>query len=139
MELVKIEALLEKYFDAETSVQEEHLLKEFFSSDEVPEHLEVYRPMFAFAVKESKLKDQSPYRLKTKRRLSPMMKIAASITVIVSIGIFAKQYQERKQAEFAYEQTMMAMELIADHFDKAKESISYLEVYEESKNKIFKK
>jgi hypothetical protein len=66
------------------------------------------------------------------------MKIAASITVVVSIGIFAREYQQKKQAEYAYEQTMMAMELIANHFDKAKESISYLELYEESKNKIFK-
>lgn len=139
MELVKIEALLEKYFDAETSVKEEQVLKSFFSSEEVPAHLEVYRSMFAYAVQESKLKDKTTFRPKVRKRLSPMMKIAASITVIVSIGLFARQYQQKKQAEFAYHQTMMAMELISNNFNKAKESLSYLEVYEESKDKIFKK
>jgi hypothetical protein len=138
MELARIEALLEKYFDAETSLAEEAILKQFFTSEEVPAHMEVYRPMFVYAVEESKLKDQTPYRIKSRKSLSPLMKIAASITVVVSIGIFAREYQQKKQAEYAYEQTMMAMELIANHFDKAKESISYLELYEESKNKIFK-
>jgi len=139
MELVKIEALLEKYFEAETSLKEEAILKSFFSSDQVPAHLEMYRPMFAYAVAESKLKDQTPYRIRSKRRLSPFMKIAASITVVVSIGIFAREYQQKKQAEYAYQQTMAAMELIANQFDKAKQSIGYLELYEDSKNKIFKK
>lgn len=139
MELVKIEALLEKYFEAETSVKEEQQLKQFFSADEVPAHLEVYRPMFSYTVVESKIKDQHPYQILYKRRLSPWMKMAASITLIVSIGIFAKQYQQRKQAQYAYEQTVMALQLISSNFDKAKNSIAYLEVFEDTTIKIYKK
>ena len=44
---MKTEELLEKYFDGQTTCEEERTLRRFFSSDQVPEHLEVYRPLFA--------------------------------------------------------------------------------------------
>ena len=44
---MKIEELLEKYFDGQTTCEEERALRRFFASDQVPEHLEVYRPLFA--------------------------------------------------------------------------------------------
>ena len=44
---MKTEELLEKYFDGQTTCEEERALRRFFASDQVPEHLEVYRPLFA--------------------------------------------------------------------------------------------
>ena len=44
---MKTEKLLEKYFDGQTTCEEERALRRFFASDQVPEHLEVYRPLFA--------------------------------------------------------------------------------------------
>lgn len=43
-----IETLLNKYFEGETTCEEERKLRRFFAEGLVPEHLEVYRPMFAF-------------------------------------------------------------------------------------------
>ena len=43
-----IETLLNKYFEGETTCEEERRLRRFFAEGLVPEHLEVYRPMFAF-------------------------------------------------------------------------------------------
>lgn len=40
MELVKIEDLLEKYFQGETSIAEENELRNYFSSSNVAQHLE---------------------------------------------------------------------------------------------------
>lgn len=44
---MKTEELLEKYFDGQTTCEEERELRRFFASDQVPENLEVYRPLFA--------------------------------------------------------------------------------------------
>ena len=43
-----IETLLNKYFEGETPCEEARRLRRFFAEGLVPEHLEVYRPMFAF-------------------------------------------------------------------------------------------
>lgn len=43
---MKTEELLEKYFDGQTTCEEERALRRFFASNRVPEHLEVYRPLF---------------------------------------------------------------------------------------------
>ena len=43
-----IETLLEQYFEGQTSVEEEATLRQYFSLDSVPEHLEMYRPLFVY-------------------------------------------------------------------------------------------
>lgn len=45
---MNIEELLNKYFEGETTCEEERQLRQYFAEGMVPEHLEVYRPMFAF-------------------------------------------------------------------------------------------
>jgi hypothetical protein len=44
----EIEILLDKYFEGESSLEEERVLKEFFNSGKVPVHLEEYCGMFDF-------------------------------------------------------------------------------------------
>lgn len=52
---MKIDELLEKYFEGETSCEEERRLRRFFTEEEekVPEHLLVYRPLFVYLDKEA--------------------------------------------------------------------------------------
>lgn len=45
---MKIDELLDKYFEGETSCEEDCKLRRFFTEEEVPEHLQVYRPLFAY-------------------------------------------------------------------------------------------
>ncbi|WP_031530037.1 HEAT repeat domain-containing protein [Dyadobacter crusticola] len=45
---VDIEKLLEKYYEGETSVEEERELKRFFSDEEVPLHLKSHAPQFNY-------------------------------------------------------------------------------------------
>ena len=46
MELAKVEALLERYFDAETSLTEEQQLRLYFSEGNIPPHLQAYKALF---------------------------------------------------------------------------------------------
>lgn len=46
MDFKYIEQLLQRYFTAETTVQEEQILRTFFSQDEMPESLRRWQPLF---------------------------------------------------------------------------------------------
>jgi len=48
MNIKEIEELLEKYYEARTSLKEEEQLRDFFCSSGVPPHLEKHRPLFLF-------------------------------------------------------------------------------------------
>ena len=48
MASVKIENLVEKYFQAETSIAEKNELRNYFSSQNVVAHLEQYKPLFGY-------------------------------------------------------------------------------------------
>ena len=48
MDYKYIEQLLESYWKAETSVEEEKILRAFFSQTDIPEHLLKYRDLFTY-------------------------------------------------------------------------------------------
>lgn len=49
---MRIEELLNKYFEGETSCQEEKELRALFMKGDVPEELKVYTPLFAYMEQE---------------------------------------------------------------------------------------
>jgi hypothetical protein len=133
----RIEQLLEKYFEAGTTAAEEQDLREYFSGDQVAEHLEPYRPMFAYFsdAKQERFTQQVP--LKTRRYYYQWISVAASVVLVAGI-YFGKQYQERKEAEYAYLQTKKALGLLAANLDRGKQKVAYLHEFEETKQKIIK-
>lgn len=151
MELNKIENTIEKYFQGETSIAEEKQLKEYFSSSNVAQHLEQYRPMFGYfsQVKEQKSTQEIP--LQTKKRKVAWLSIAASVAVLLGIGAFF--YVSEKNAipvvaqselgtydnpEEAFEATQKALALLSNNVNVGIGSVQYIKEYEQSKNKIFK-
>lgn len=73
MELSRIETLLVKYFEADTSTAEEQELQHYFSQENVAPHLEEYRSMFAFF---SRAKEEcsipSPFHQNLRENLIPL-------------------------------------------------------------------
>lgn len=51
---MNIDELLNKYFEGETTCEEERQIRHFFIREQVPERLEVYRSMFAFLETQNK-------------------------------------------------------------------------------------
>jgi len=45
---MEIEQLIEQYFEGYTTAEEEAIIRRFFNSDRVPEHLRMYKPLFAY-------------------------------------------------------------------------------------------
>ncbi|WP_420400047.1 hypothetical protein [Flagellimonas sp.] len=136
MELDNIEKLLEKYFEATTTVAEEQTLQAYFSQKEVASHLEQYKSMFNYfsIAKEERYTKQVP--LKPRRNYYKWLSVAA--VVVLTFGIyFGNEYQERKQAEYAYNETKKAFELLAENFGKGTEKVAYLQEFEVAKQKIY--
>ena len=63
---MEIEHLLEQYFEGLTTSEEEVVLRRFFTTDKVPEHLMLYKPFFMYFDKElKKSKGHKPNRRNT--------------------------------------------------------------------------
>ena len=93
---MNIEELINKYFEGETTCEEERELRHFFTTDIVPEHLETYRSLFAFFDAEIKQQAKVPgvnnknsKHFVRKYVLYSLSAIAASILLLFGItGIY---------------------------------------------------
>lgn len=161
MELNKIENILEKYFQGETSIAEENELKEYFSSSNVAQHLEQYQPIFGYfsQVKEQKstqepenlVRSGEAIPLQTKKRNVAWLSIAASAVVLLGIGTYfyiseknttpivaQSELGTYDNPEKAFAETQKALALLSNNVNVGIESVQYIKEYEQSKNKIFK-
>ena len=99
MDYKYIEQLLERYWQAETTLQEESILRTFFSQPDIPENLRKYQPLFDCDQKEEKLGEDFDARIlemigeapvaKTvtiTSRLMPLFKAAAIVAIILTLG-----------------------------------------------------
>ncbi|WP_166921905.1 hypothetical protein [Flavobacterium poyangense] len=151
MELNKIEYILDKYFQGETTIAEENELKDYFSSPNVAQHLEQYQPMFGYfsQVKEQKSTQEIP--LQTKKRNVMWLSIAASAVILLGIGTYfyvsdqnatpvvaQSELGTYDDPEEALAATQKALALLSNNVNVGIESVQYIKEYEQSKNKIFK-
>jgi hypothetical protein len=137
MELDNIERLLEKYFEARTTEAEERVLRDYFTGGSVAEHLQEYSALFSYfsAAREERFTKQVP--LKPRRNYYQWISVAASVVLVAGI-YFGNEYQEKRQAEYAYQQTKKALGLLAQNLDRGTEKMAYLNEFQEAKQKIYK-
>lgn len=149
MESDKIEIILEKYFQGESTIAEENELKSYFSSSDVAQHLEQYKPLFGYfsQVKEQRLTQEIP--LQTKKRNVAWLSIAASAVLLLGIGsyfylnnttpVVAKsELGTYDSPEEALAATQKALAMVSHNVNTGIESVQYIKEYEQSKNLIFK-
>lgn len=102
--------LLDKYNEAETSLQEEHILQEYFLSDSVDKDLLPYKSLFTFLKNEQKItapevkkEGMVTVTSKPKNRVRRLIIISSSIaaSLLLGIGLTIKliDYQERQERE----------------------------------------
>ena len=100
MDYKYIEQLLERYWEGETTLQEESILRTFFSQPDIPENLRKFQPLFVCEMqKEEPLGEDFDARIleqigeapvaKTvslKDRLMPLFKAAAIVAIVLTLG-----------------------------------------------------
>jgi hypothetical protein len=147
MELDKIETVLEKYFQGETSIAEEKELRVYFSSSDVAQHLEHYKPMFVYFGVEKEQKFEKKMPLLAKKRYVVWLSIAASIVVLFGVITFvftgdkvmSKELGTYDDPEVALKETQKALAMLSGHVNVGIESVTYIKEYENTKNKVFVK
>jgi len=143
MELTNIEKLVEKYENAETSLQEEQELKAYFQKDDVPVHLLEYKALFNYFDQSSKESYTKSIQLKPRRSNWKWLSIAATVALLVSIytinspGTISES--ERQEAQLAYQETQKAFQLISQNLNKGNTvALAGLQEFGIAQNKVFK-
>jgi hypothetical protein len=160
MDLHEVEHLLEKYWQAETTLEEEQKLHEFFAAEQVPPSLKGAADLFAFFRKEKgnalgqnfeaavtkQLKLRQGGKQVSMIGLRNVARIAAGIVVVVAATFLIRQeirknYPQEMQDTFtdpqlAFEETKRALQLISNSFGKAKKEASKMQMLNEAEKKI---
>ena len=144
-----IEALLERYYDAQTSEAEEQRLKDFFLHEEVPAHLQAEKEMFlqlqATDVPEGleERLSQSIDRWSKKRRtlrLQWIGSIAASLLLLFGAGWYLQEPPRKDTCatpEEAYMEAQKALVLFSTALNKGMKQMDVLQETTERVEKIF--
>ncbi len=138
MELSRIEQLLEKYLNAETSLQEEATLKNYFSSGDVAPHLQEYESMFSYFAFSKAETSAKPIQLNPKKKTNwKWLSVAASVVLLFSVYL-GNDYLKEQQAKAQYAEVMSTLKMLSTNLNKGNEAMSNLYAYEDTVNKIFK-
>ena len=101
MDYKYIEQLLERYWACETTLQEEDILRSFFSQPDIPEALRKFQPLFLcetereeplgedFDARMLEMIDEEEPKVKVvtlTSRLMPLFKAAAIVAIILTLG-----------------------------------------------------
>jgi len=74
MNTSEIEALLEKFYDGNTTLREENTLREFFMRKDVPGHLKIHQPLFAFFEEEGQMEiDNRDFELELTSKITSQL------------------------------------------------------------------
>ncbi|OAB78180.1 hypothetical protein [Cochleicola gelatinilyticus] len=144
MELAKIEALLDSYFEGTTTLDQEAMLRSYFEKEPIAPHLEHYKPLF------NGLQDAQKENL-TRKIVFP--KATTSIRkwwygiaagLVIAIGIAGFQFSksglstEEKEALAAFEKSKKALLLLSENFNEGAEDLAMLQQFTKTKNQILK-
>jgi hypothetical protein len=106
---VKAKILIDKYFEGQTTLDEEEYLRQYFQSDGVLEELEMYRPIFQYFSVEREQKDNSPVvvplagnRSKIKKSLQWTSLVAACLLLLFGLRFFTNIQKTEGEISMAY-------------------------------------
>lgn len=153
----RIEKILEKYFQGETSLTEEHMLREFFLGDEVPAHMAELQDQFMLFVEEGTetlpddfedaLFEEISKHEKTTRasKRSMFMYIGGvAATILILITLFIKfdpfiGYQESTEnndADMAFAEASRILYYVSDKFNQGTGTLGKVALFDEEVNKL---
>jgi hypothetical protein len=162
MEYNKISELLEKYWEGETSLEEEEMLRSFYATEhkELPADLLEAQSLFRYFHTEANLElPELPEMETVIAQLSPVvkqkpwdhwMKYAAVFLIAIGLGYAGRQYQEKQRRmdvvlaqrdtyddpQKAFAATQKALRLLAKNLNKGTSQVQKLSYFNEATERI---
>ncbi|RMA64624.1 hypothetical protein [Ulvibacter antarcticus] len=144
MESVNIEKLLEAYFEGNTTLNEEVILRTYFTEKEVEPQFQMYAPLFAglkaakqeVATKEPVL----PESLGINRSWWYGIAASAAIVVLVAGFMFSRPSitAQEQEALTAFNESKKAMLILSENFNKGTGHLAIVNEFNNTKNRILK-
>ncbi len=162
MDSEKIDQLLSKYWNCETSLEEEQQLHAYFRQDNIPEHLQETATLFRYfdehkhkSLNETGFdgelikKIQAPGKGMAATLLFNSVRIAAGIAVLIA-AVWLVRMEVRKSTppevadtysdpKMAFEETKKALMMISKSFGTAEEHAKKINLFNEAQQDIRKK
>lgn len=158
MDSKQIEQLLEKYWNCETSLEEEQQLREFFRG-QVPDNLQDVAQVFQYFGSQQKREiDDAGFDAVVRKNiqrnrpkgkmvnLSFALRIAAGLVVVVAATYFVRQEIRKAypqdvadtytDPQLALEETKKALMMLSKGFNKAQKEAGKIKVFNEAEEKI---
>lgn len=159
MDSKKIEELLEKYWDCETTLEEESLLREYFQQPEIAEKYREAAPLFRyFGEQKNKTINDSAFDkrilpaatkkdAKVVHLIRNSMRIAAGVIVLMVAVWFMRNELRSDQVspedtfddpKMAFEETKKALMMISKGFTRAEQETRKINLFNEAQKEIQK-
>lgn len=162
MDSNKIDELLNKYWNCETSLEEEQQLREYFRAREFPEQLKETAVLFRYfdENKKKSLNDmafenqvmekvKAPRQGKVVRLFYNTMRIAAGVAVLVVAGWLVRNEIRKSTPQevvdtyddpkLAFEETKKALQMISRSFGTAEENAKKINMFNDAQQQLQKK
>ncbi|NND34313.1 MAG: hypothetical protein HKN76_17145 [Saprospiraceae bacterium] len=125
MEDHKIKGLLDKYWEGETTLEEERELKSYFASSQVADEFLPFSPLFAFYEEAQHVEMQREIKAPTPVsgggktvNLRWLINIAASIAIFIAMFYINKNSKSNMPEQYAYHDTYQSPEEAYDEVKK---------------------
>lgn len=150
--------LLEKYWNCETSLEEEQQLRSYFSGGQIPDSMKDPAELFRFFetertrslgetfdvdLKKQVRKEQKGAKVISMVRWVQMARIAAGVLVVVAAGYFVRNELRKSSPTDTFDDPALALEetkkvlmMISKGFGKAKVEAGKMKIFNEAEKKI---
>lgn len=157
MDYNQLETLIKKYWDCETSLEEEERLREWFRTHEVPERFRETAKLFSYFDEQKQkatgehfdkqiVRELNAPKGKTLNLWQTSLRIAAGIAVVAAAIFFVREEMKEnpdmaaiEDPQRALEETKKALMMISKGFSTAEEQAKKINVLNEAEDKIKEK
>jgi hypothetical protein len=159
MDSNKLDELLKKYFDCETSLEEEQELREFFNNESIPEKYQETASLFQYFEQQKQKSVDEKFEVtvvdsiqatsssgKIRSLVQTSLRIAAGIAVLVT-AIYVVRLELKNDdpvamedtfddPKEAFEETKKALLMISKGFGRAEQQAKKINLFNEAQDKI---